>query len=297
MKRFVYGAVALLGLLLAIIVIVPSFVDWNQYRDEIAQQVESLVGRPVTIEGDLDFAILPSPALSVNGLRIANIPGASTVDLVTLESLDIEVAFMPLLRGTFQVERTVLVAPVINLETLPDGRNNWDQPDDLVVAVDVTDDGEGFQVTLDSLQIENGALHYVNANTGTEQQIQNINAAISAKSIWGPYKIQGDVQYDGLPATIDMSIGDVSKSRLPVAAKIVLPEGGLEGTLSGVGYRDNTDLLFDGKIDLLVRDSRQLIGAVTDNEAMKSKVGVPISLSGRASITNETTSFENVDIK
>ena len=64
MKRFVYGAVALLGLLLAIIVIVPSFVDWNQYRDEIAQQVESLVGRPVTIEGDLDFAILPSPALS-----------------------------------------------------------------------------------------------------------------------------------------------------------------------------------------------------------------------------------------
>ena len=176
MKRFVYGAVALLGLLLAIIVIVPSFVDWNQYRDEIAQQVESLMGRPVTIEGDLDFAILPSPALSVNGLRIANIPGASTVDLVTLESLDIEVAFMPLLRGTFQVERTVLVAPVINLETLPDGRNNWDQPDDLVVAVDVTDDGEGFQVTLDSLQIENGALHYVNANTGTEQQIQNINA-------------------------------------------------------------------------------------------------------------------------
>ena len=112
----------------------------------------------------------------------------------------------------------MLVAPVINLETLPDGRNNWDQPDDLVVAVDVTDDGEGFQVTLDSLQIENGALHYVNANTGTEQQIQNINAAISAKSIWGPYKIQGDVQYDGLPATIDMSIGDVSKSRFPLAA-------------------------------------------------------------------------------
>jgi uncharacterized protein involved in outer membrane biogenesis len=296
LKRFVYGVGALLGLVLAIIVIAPSFVDWNQYRDEIAQQVEDLVGRPVTIEGDLDFAILPSPALSAKNLRIANIPGASTVDLVTLEALDIEVAFMPLLRGTFQVERTVLVGPVINLETLMDGRNNWDQPEDLMASGETTSDGVGFQVTLDSLLIRNGALNYVDAGTGVARQVQNINAAVSAKTIWGPYKIQGDVQYDGILAAIDLAVGDVSKSRLPVEAKISLPEGGLAGTLSGVGYLDETDLLFDGTIDLLARDSRQLIGILTDNDTIQNETGVPVSLSGRASITNETTSFEKVDI-
>ena len=296
LKRFGYGVGALIGLLLAIFAIAPSFVDWSQYRNEIALQVEGLVGRPVTIEGDLAFTILPSPALSVNGLRIANVPGASTVDLVTLQSLDIEVAFLPLLRGVIQVERTVLVGPVINLEILPGGRNSWDQPDRLVAETGDGSSSSGFQVTLDNLQIKDGKIAYVDVSSDTNVVLDNIDTAISAKSIMGPFTVQGQLDFGEISTIVDLSIGSMVKPRFSVDAQIGVPEEGLKAHLSGVGYTDDTDLIFDGEVEATVDDARALMGNGESSKALSRGTDLSVTLSGRAALTNTSVAFEDVDI-
>jgi uncharacterized protein involved in outer membrane biogenesis len=296
LKRFLYGFGVFVGLLVAGLVIAPSFVNWNDYREAIASQVEGFVGRPVTIEGDLAFTILPSPALSAKGVRIANVPGASTVDMVRLESLDIEVAFMPLLRGVFQVEQTVLVRPVVNLEMLQDGRFNLSPPDSAGANAPSAAEEDGLQIALDSLLVEDGTLTYVDAASNTRRNVTHINTAISAKSISGPFTVKGEVHLDGTPSVVDLSIGSVAKSRFPVDAKVGVPGLGLAAHLTGVGFSDDTGLLFEGEIDASIDDSRSLIKLISGPGGASESAGQPVKLSGRASLTTETMNFENVDI-
>ena len=65
LKRVLIALAAVLVLVIALILVLPSFVDWNQYRDEIANQIEDATGRRVSIEGEVSFGVLPSPALSI----------------------------------------------------------------------------------------------------------------------------------------------------------------------------------------------------------------------------------------
>ena len=40
-------------LAVAAVLVLPSFIDWNNYRDDIAAQIESATGRRVLIDGDV----------------------------------------------------------------------------------------------------------------------------------------------------------------------------------------------------------------------------------------------------
>src|SRR3546814_3575715 len=79
--------------------VAPSFIDWNAYRAEIATEVRKATGRRLVIEGPVDVALLPTPKLSAAKVRLANLEGAAVPDMVRLESLDVRVAFWPLLSG------------------------------------------------------------------------------------------------------------------------------------------------------------------------------------------------------
>ncbi|MEM7170718.1 MAG: AsmA family protein [Pseudomonadota bacterium] len=126
MKKLLLGVLALLVILLAVVLVAPSFIDWTARRDQIAAEISSLSGRTVTIDGQVDFALLPEPVLTVSDVSLANIRGGSAPLMAQVEQLDIQVAFLPLLQGQVQVESFVLVKPEILLEVLPDGRANWD---------------------------------------------------------------------------------------------------------------------------------------------------------------------------
>ncbi|MGH6915859.1 MAG: AsmA family protein, partial [Geminicoccales bacterium] len=119
------GLGALVVLAIAAILDGPSFVDWNSYKPEIAARVKAATGRDLAIEGDISLSVLPSPTLAVEGVRFANIEGGSAPDMATLDSLEVHVALMSLLHGKIEVASVSLVRPTILLETLPDGRANW----------------------------------------------------------------------------------------------------------------------------------------------------------------------------
>ena len=109
---------------MATVLILPTFINWNQYREEIASQVRNALGRELNIKGDIKLTILPSPALAINGIHLANVEGTSTADIVTLKSLEVNIALIPLLGQNIQITSVRLVEPVINIEILEDGTNN-----------------------------------------------------------------------------------------------------------------------------------------------------------------------------
>ena len=99
MKKLGLGLVALLVILVAAVLVGPSFIDWNAQKDRITAEALKLTGRALTIDGDISLALLPAPALSADGIRLANIEGGSGPAMVALESLEVRIALMPLLQG------------------------------------------------------------------------------------------------------------------------------------------------------------------------------------------------------
>ena len=113
MRKFLIGFGAVVAFLVVAALIAPSFINWNDYKREIAAEARKATGRDLTIDGDLDFSILPSLRLTVQNARFANIEGGSSPDMVKLKALDIQVRLFPLLQRRFEAEAITLVEPEI----------------------------------------------------------------------------------------------------------------------------------------------------------------------------------------
>jgi uncharacterized protein involved in outer membrane biogenesis len=246
------GLGVLAALLVAAALIAPSFVDWNQFKGEIAARVREATGRTFTLEGNVALSLLPTPRLSVAGVRLANLPGAANPDMVRLKALDAHVAFAPLLEGRIQIESLDLVEPQVILERLADGRTNWDfgstsgaaapQPSGATRQAPSAGASQGAALPpwlqLDHLTISNGTLTYADGQTGETQSLKEINGGLSAGTSVGPFRAQLRAAAGKLPLAIDISLERLIGGR---------PSGiGLRVSVTGAQL-DLTGSVADGK--------------------------------------------------
>ncbi len=106
---------ALLVLLLVLVgavLVVPSLLDWNRYRGEIAALASATIGRQVSIGGDVTLRLLPAPTFAASDISVAD-----SGDGVTLQarSLRLQVAALPLFTGRVDVRELVLDRPELRL--------------------------------------------------------------------------------------------------------------------------------------------------------------------------------------
>ena len=98
-KKIAIGVLGVVVIILLGSFLVPHFINWNEYKAEIAAGVKSATGRDISIGGDLSVRILPTPALTVNDFSIANTDGATNPKMVKLDALQVRVSLLPLLSG------------------------------------------------------------------------------------------------------------------------------------------------------------------------------------------------------
>ncbi len=298
----------LIGIAVALIVLVgaalaaPSFVDWNRYRDEIAARVEAAVGRDVVIGGDIDFTLLPSPAFSVRDVQIANSAGAAAASLVSLGSLDIRVAFGPLLRGSVEVRTVVLQEPAFELEILADGTPNWSMRAGSTRAGVGVGTGMPGGVQVDNLQIHNGTVTFRDARRGIVERLHGVDADISARAQAGPYLAEGAFTYRGLPVRFGFNSATVTPGR-PIGLRAdftLVPDGDkleFRGALSEMtadGALSGT-LTFEGKnfATLVERVARAFEAAPPALAAIPAAVRI----SAQTSLKPAEFAFNDIDAR
>ena len=147
--KVLYGILAALALLVAALFLVPPFLDWERLKPGIAERVEAATGRRLWIDGEIAVSLLPAPTLTLANLRLANLPGARAPAMARIESIDLALALGPLFGGEIAVTSLELVAPVVELERLADGRPNWL----FAGAADAMDAASGRAVRLDSIAV------------------------------------------------------------------------------------------------------------------------------------------------
>ncbi len=115
-------------LLIALIVWAILFFDWNLFKGYIERRASAATGREVHIDGNIGVKLSMNPLVTMDGLRLGNIPGAQQPTMASTQKLQFRVALWPLLRGQTILPELHLVKPVVLLEKDVKGNNNWTFP-------------------------------------------------------------------------------------------------------------------------------------------------------------------------
>lgn len=112
-------------LILLAIIIVPRVVDPNDYRDDITKLVKDKTGRDLSLSGDLSVSVFPWLGVATEGLSLSQ-PASIGGQMLTVDSAQLRVKFLPLLSKQVEVDTIVLEQPSISLITLANGDSSMD---------------------------------------------------------------------------------------------------------------------------------------------------------------------------
>jgi uncharacterized protein involved in outer membrane biogenesis len=112
------------GLLLVLLLIV-AFFPWNRLRGPATRMLSADLHRQVRI-GALHGSVFWHPHVQVTGLTISNPAWAGGGQMISIERLDLQLRFWPLLRGAIVLPQVTLIRPIVRLYRSTDGRANWE---------------------------------------------------------------------------------------------------------------------------------------------------------------------------
>ncbi len=287
MRKVVLVLAILVGVVIAAVLVGPSFVDWNQYKQPLIAQVEAATGRKVTIDGDLSLSLLPTPRLSASGVTMSNVPGATVPEMLRLDTARVRVATAPLVRLQIEVESVELLAPRIELERLADGTVNWSfgPPADAespgsTPGPDTAAGNERRplpQVRFNDIRIRNGTLIYRDGVTGTVERLESINLGLVASSLSGPFRAEGDLTARGVPVDLRLALGQLVENRgIPLSFGLTATDVATSAEFSGVLSGFPTAPSISGSVSLASDDLAAAASRI-------SAASVPI-LSGPAAV-------------
>ncbi|MBE89510.1 MAG: hypothetical protein CMM76_08745 [Rhodospirillaceae bacterium] len=288
MKKFLFAFGALMLLLVAAVLIAPQFINWNLYKSEITTAVRNVTGRELNIDGDIEMTVFPSLALKVSKVRLANIAGAKSKEMLQLEDVRVGVSLGALISGKLAVILT-LIKPVVELEITRDGQTNWDfaQTNRLPQSNAINSEGNKeklpvesppFDIQLDSFRVVEGTVTYRDERTGqgrpwifsSIKQIKNLNSEVSFDSLKGPFRLKGDARFKGLPLRFEIGTGMIDPARTAaIKAKIGLKQGSGDFTLTGNIFNLTSSPVFKGGFKGASENIATFVTRISGQEAPK----------------------------
>ncbi len=247
MKKLLIGLVVVVVIVFGAAIVAPGMIDWEQHKPKIQTAIHDATGYEVNFGGPIRLAVLPFPHVAFENLAIrvpVSAASAETRDLLTLKKAEVSVALAPLFRGEVSINSVNLVDPVVRMEIARDGRKLW--MTDILQARTAKDSdpatpeksaaGTQTKLALQKVQIENGHFLYGDAAKGTQQEIHNVNAVLSADSLSGPFKGNGDLVWNEQKIAFDIQSGRIDKTAqtISIQANAKLPANGTVLIYSGV---------------------------------------------------------------
>jgi uncharacterized protein involved in outer membrane biogenesis len=280
----IFGGLFVLVLCAALVV--PYFIDWTGYRADFEREASAILGRKVTVEGDATARLLPFPSVTFSNVTVAGGPGGQPAMAVETFSMDAELA--PFLRGEVLIFDMRLVRPKATIDIAADGTVDW--------AMRPSSPFDLNQISIEKLTVTEGEIALRHAAGGRSHLISEINSTISAKSLAGPWRMDGSLRLDGLSTTVAASTGKAEgtgQMRLklkvdPDAYPLVIETDGNAGIVNGAAVYSGQFKISASDKNGADKNSAQLRGA--DGETVKVSAGKPdpgFRLNGKFSLNHQ----------
>jgi hypothetical protein len=152
---------------------------------------------------------------------------------MTVETFSMDAELAPFLRGEVLIFDMRLVHPKATIDIADDGTVDW--------AMRPSSPFDVNQISIEKLTVRGGEIALSHAAGGRSHLISEINSTISAKSLAGPWRMDGTLLLDGLRSTVAASTGKAEgngqmRLRLkvdPDAYPLVIETDGNAGIVNG----------------------------------------------------------------
>jgi AsmA protein len=202
----------ILGIVAVLVIAAIAFVllfDPNDFREDIAAEVQRKTGRELVIEGDLELSLFPWLAINVGKTTLGNAPGFGDEPFASFEQARLSVRVLPmLLHRKVAVGTATLDTLQLNLAVASSGRSNWQ---DLIEASEaeaeasgVSDTAEGSPATLDiaNIDISDASISYSDAQIGESYRLTNFNLDSGHVARGKPISLEGGFDFELQPADL-----------------------------------------------------------------------------------------------
>jgi AsmA protein len=115
----------LVVLLIVLLLAVRLFVNPDDYKDRIAQEVKSSTGRELTLSGPIKLSVFPWIALELGPVSLGNPAGFPAQPFAAVQHIALRVKLLPLLRKELQIGKIEIDGLDLRLLKNAAGRGNW----------------------------------------------------------------------------------------------------------------------------------------------------------------------------
>ena len=194
--------------LLAVLLIVPHFVDLGLFKRTYLPLIEDALGRRVDV-GEVHLSLVPTPSIQISKLRVSDSQSFADNTFFAAQQVQLKLRLLPLLRGRFEVTELVLDKPVFNLLKQADGSFNYS---DIATKKapstprrEARKKPEGGSKSVEAIPLalpSRMRVHDGHLNLATKGQtpvnIKGIDLALQEMSSDAPFPFRASFQYPGL---------------------------------------------------------------------------------------------------
>ena len=201
-----------LGLLIALIVIIPFLVDLNDYKPQISQAAKEATGRDLTIEGDIKLSLFPWIGMELGAMQLSNATGFGDQPMARIEGADVKLKLMPLLKSEIEMKTITLQGLRLNLTVTEEGNNNWSDlaSGDRTAAIEESPGSESAKLAalvIGGLAITDAQVVYDNRATGSRYAIETLNLTTGPLALNAPIDIELNTKLSSSKPSINGILG------------------------------------------------------------------------------------------
>lgn len=165
----------------------PLFVDWTDFRKDFEDQASRILGKKVTVHGDVEARILPFPSVTLHDVTVGTDSNGLPLVSVARFSMDAELA--PFLSGEARIFDMRVEEPKARIRLLADGTLDWLRGSNADIPART--------VVLENVHVSGGEIEFVDEQSGRTRKVTKLDAEMSARSLAGPWSVDGTAVVDG----------------------------------------------------------------------------------------------------
>jgi AsmA protein len=175
--KIVLGCFFILVLCLALL---PLFISVNSFKPQIVAAFNEHAKGQARIDGDISLRILPTLAISVTDIGIANPAWAGGGEMLRIPKISLGMELMPLLHKEFRVTSIELDSPTI-LIVKKGARSNWQNEEKKTKPSSAaTSDTKSPPIEIQHFYIGNANLTYKDLDSNTTHTVRELSIKLAA---------------------------------------------------------------------------------------------------------------------
>ncbi len=283
LKKIIIGFLCFIVVGIIALGIYIYMLDWNKHKSFVSERFSQITGLKTLIDGNLRVELLPTPRFTANKVKFSKNNNFQD-PLVVVNEISANVALLPLFHNKFILSSMTLNGATVNVTKSEDGKFNWSG-----VVTNNKNKSGNLEVSFNDIRLANSTFSYKDLKTNKEFVLPNISASISAPSLKGPYKTNGNFIYNNSEFKFN---GNIIKDK-DISVKMdfenvaTASKSSIDGTLGGNAK---------GNMNFDIPHLQDLVTVLFGENTLKEFYNKPLFISFSYSKEPSLTKLDNFNI-